>query len=285
MSEENRSKAQKLFTYHLLRYTPDLVRDEWLNIGVLIFDESTGQCRLRLIEEPAEYARVARLQPAADENVLRRLRDHLEDRFESSLRLRPTARVAFPIPELTAFLHKLDGAFSTGLQLSPQKGLYGSDMDEELKRLYEEHVGFERRIARVGAPGTRSMMREYCSQVWRHAGLWQKVERAIRIAEFTYPGDPMRVDYGYRHNGTHGFVHLLSVSRSPSAAKEYAYTAEHIAPRAPFKSEFAAVTDVPLESGNLRHQFIRDTLRDARIEPIPLEGFAVWVAKLKPLLQ
>src|SRR5215831_6193768 len=88
MKEGNQFKPQRLFTYHLLRYTPNLVRDEWLNIGVLIFDESTGDCRLRLIEEPAEYARVARLQPAADENVLRRLRDHLEDRFESSLRSR-----------------------------------------------------------------------------------------------------------------------------------------------------------------------------------------------------
>ena len=285
MKEGNQFKPQKLFTYHLLRYTPSLVRDEWLNIGVLIFDESTGDCRLRLIEEPAEYARVARLQPAADENVLRRLRDHLEDRFEFSLQSRPAPRVIFSVPELSEFIRKLDGTFSTGLQLGPQKGLYGTDVDEEVKRLYEEHVGLHGRVARVGAPGTRSMMREYCSQVWRHAGLWQKVERSIRIAEFTYPGDPMRVDYGYRHNGTHGFVHLLSVSRSPSAAKEYAYTAEHIAPRASFKSEFAAVTDVPLEFGNLRHQFIRDTLRDARIEPIPLEGFAVWVAKLKPMLQ
>ena len=31
--------------------------------------------------------------------------------------------------------------------------------------------------------------------------------------------------------------------------------------------------------------FVRDTLRDAGIEPIPMEGFAVWVAKLKPTLQ
>jgi hypothetical protein len=285
MREENQPKPQKLFTYHLLRYTPNLVRDEWLNIGVLILDESTGECRLRLVEEPAEYARIFRLQPAADENVLRRLRDHLEDRFEFSLQHRPAAHVAFPVAELNAFLGKLDSTFSTGLQLGPQKGLFGSDIDDELKRLYEEHVGLERRGARVGAPGTRSMMREYCSQVWRHAGLWQKVERSIRVAEFTYPGDPLRVDFAYRHNGTRGFVHLLSVSRSPSAAKEYAYTTQHIAPRAPFKSEFAAVTDVSLESGNLRHQFIRDTLRDARIEPIPLEGFAVWVAKLKPMLQ
>jgi hypothetical protein len=30
---------------------------------------------------------------------------------------------------------------------------------------------------------------------------------------------------------------------------------------------------------------VRDTLRDAAIEPIPMEEFAVSVAKLKPLLQ
>jgi hypothetical protein len=28
---------------------------------------------------------------------------------------------------------------------------------------------------------------------------------------------------------------------------------------------------------------VRDTLCDAGIGPIPMEGFAVWVAKLKPL--
>jgi hypothetical protein len=27
------------------------------------------------------------------------------------------------------------------------------------------------------------------------------------------------------------------------------------------------------------------TLREAGVEPAPLEGFAVWVAKLKPMLQ
>jgi hypothetical protein len=45
------------------------------------------------------------------------------------------------------------------------------------------------------------------------------------------------------------------------------------------------VTDVPLLSENERHRFVRDTLRDAGIEPVPMEGFAVWVAKLRPMLQ
>jgi hypothetical protein len=80
-------------------------------------------------------------------------------------------------------------------------------------------------------------------------------------------------------------VQTLSVSRAPADCKLYAYTTARIAARAPFASEFAAITDIPLLPQNERHGFVRDTLRDAGIEPIPMEGFAVWVAKLKPLVQ
>src|SRR5260370_15415492 len=76
------------FVYHVLRYTSDLVRDEWVNIGVIVFDPLTGAVRLRLVEEQDEYARIRRLQPAADEDVLRGFRDELEDQFSTTLRNR-----------------------------------------------------------------------------------------------------------------------------------------------------------------------------------------------------
>src|SRR5262249_4945482 len=112
-----------------------------------------------------------------------------------------------------------------------------------------------------------------------------RVQRAVRASEYTFAGDPMRLDYSYRRNGTRGFVQTLSVSRSPGDSKLFAYTAARIAARAPFKSEVAAVTDVDLKPENDRHRFVEETLRDAGIEPVPLDHFAVWVAKLKPLLQ
>src|SRR5256886_9466850 len=84
------------FVYHILRYTSDLVRDEWVNIGVLLFDPLTGALRLRLVEEHGEYARIRRLQPAADEDVLRGVRDHLEDRFAAFLRNRRAGQAGGP---------------------------------------------------------------------------------------------------------------------------------------------------------------------------------------------
>jgi DUF3037 family protein len=271
--------AERAFAYRILRYTPNLVRDEWVNIGVLLFAPETGERRLRLIEEQNEFSRVRRLHPQADEALLRRLRDDLEDRFRSVNGKTGNAR------DWQALLAKWDDTLSNTLQLAQQKGTLAQDLDAELERLYNDHVALQHSPSRLGAPGSRGQMRSYCTQVFRQARLWERIEKGVHVSDFTFPGDPMRIDYGYRRNGTHGFVHTLSVSRAPAEAKNLAYTAGRITTKAPWKSEFAAITDVELTDGNLRHRFVRDTLRDAGIEPVPLDHFAVWVGRLKPLLQ
>jgi hypothetical protein len=274
-------RAERACAYRVLRYTPNLVRDEWVNIGVLLFDPQTGERRLRVIEEEEEYRRVRRLHPGADELVLRALRDDLEDRFQSAY----AGGSAGNGGNWQQLLAKWDETLSNALQLAPQKGVFAADLDAELERLYADHVAPQRAPSRVGAPGSRASLRSYCSQVFRQARLWDRLQKSVRAEEFTFPGDPMRLDYSYRRNGTRGFVQTLSVTRAPADAKLLAYTVERISAKASLKTEFAAVTDVELKTENDRHRFVRDTLRDVGIEPIPLEGFAVWVNKLKPLLQ
>lgn len=273
--------GERACAYRILRYAPNLVRDEWVNIGVLLFDPDTGERRLRMIEEQDEYNRVRRLHPQADEALLRALRDDLEDRFQSA----PANGSNGGSANWQRLLSKWDETLSNALQLAPQKGVIATDLDAELERLYADHVALQRAPSRAGAPGSRAQMRLYCSQVLRQARLWDRIEKSVRASEFTFPGDPMRLDYSYRRNGTRGFVQCLSVSRAPADAKLLAYTADRIAAKATLKTECAAVTDVALNADNDRHRFVRDTLRDAGIEPVAMEGFAVWVAKLKPMIQ
>jgi hypothetical protein len=273
--------AERACAYRILRYIPNLVRNEWVNIGVLLFDPRTGERRLRVIEEEEEYRRVRRLHPEADELVLRALRDDLEDRFPSA----PAGGGAENTGDWQRLLAKWDEMLSNALQLAPQKGVFAADLDAELERLYADHVAPQRAPSRVGAQGSRAAMRHYCSQVFRQARLWERLQKSVRADEFTFPGDPMRLDYSYRRNGTRGFVQTLSVTHAPADAKLLAYTAERISAKASLKTEFAAVTDVELKMENDRHRFVRDTLREVGIDPIPLEGFSVWVNKLKPLLQ
>jgi len=266
--------------YHILRYVPNLVRDEWVNIGVLVFNPETGERCLRLIEEQDEYNRVRRLHPWADEALLRALRDHLENRLDSGGRANGGHGSEIPWQKV---LSKWDETLSNALQIAPQKGVLADDLDAEAERLYADHVAVPRRNAR-GLPGGRSGIRAYSAQVFRQARIWDRLEKSVRVAEFTFPGDPARLDYSYRRNGTRGFIHTLSVTRAPQDAKSLAYNAQHIAGKARYHTEFAAVTDVRLARENDRHRFVLDTLGEAGIEPVPSEGLAVWVAKLRPSL-
>jgi hypothetical protein len=280
----------RTLAYRVLRYAPNLVRDEWVNIGVLVFDPQSGERRMRLIEEPEEYARVRRLHPRADEELLRALRDELENRFATATQLfngNGTAERSGngqASADWMKLLAKWDETLSNALQLAPQKGLHGDDLDAETERLYSDHVALQRGAARVGAPGSRGAIRSCCAQVFKQARLWERLQKSLPAAEFTFSGDPMRIDYGYRRNGTRGFVQTLSVSRAPGDVKSLAYTVERIRSRVA-ASEFTAVTDVQLLAENERHQFVRETLRDAGVEAVPLEGLAVWTARMRPMIQ
>ncbi|HKM67079.1 MAG TPA: DUF3037 domain-containing protein [Candidatus Acidoferrum sp.] len=286
--------TDRALAYRVLRYTANLVRDEWVNIGVLVFDPQTGERRLRLIEEPEEYARVRRLHPRADEELLRALRDDLENRFATATQLfagngggngkGSNAGNAQTSADWLKLLGKWDETLSNALQLAPQKGVHAEDLDAEMERLYADHVAFERGAARPGVPGSRGAIRSYCAQVFKQARLWERLQKAVRAEEFTFAGDPMRIDYGYRRNGTRGFVQTLSVSRAPGDVKSLAYTVERIRGKVA-TSEFTAVTDVLLTAENERHQFVRETLRDVGVEAVPLEGLAVWTARMRPLIQ
>src|SRR3990172_1293189 len=114
--------------YRILRYAPNLVRDEWLNVGVVLLDPARRRARARVIEDPAEFARVRRLHPNADESVLRALGRDFEEQF------------AAHADDPQAWLTKLDETLSNVLQLSPQHGVLAEDVEAELDRLFRDHV-------------------------------------------------------------------------------------------------------------------------------------------------
>jgi hypothetical protein len=265
------------FVYYVVRYVPDLVRGEWINIGVLLFDPESNARRFRLMEDEEEFRRVRRTHPDVDQGVIRLLQENLESRFAAAL-------IAGNSGESERIVSYWDTALSNTVQLSSARASQGPDLDSEIDRLYGDHVAVHRAVARTGVPGSRGNLRGYCSEVFRQARLWDRLEKRVPVAEFTFPGDPMRLDFSYRRNGTRGFVQTISVSHSPGDAKMLAYTAQRIHERARFASEFTAVTDLALSADNGRHRFVRETLRDAGIEPVARDGFAVWVAKLRSQL-
>src|SRR5713101_7878333 len=219
--------------YRVVRYTPNLVRDEWVNIGVLIHDPTAKRTQVRLIEELGEFARIRRLHPNADERFLRALQ---------------------------------------------------ADLEAELDRIYHERVAPQRyRGVAAEAANTRAGIRAQASQTFRRAGILPRMERGVRVAEFTYPGDPLRLDYSYRRNGTRGFVHALALSRDPAQAKVLAFTAESIRAKLTH-AEFAAVTETAPQPGNTIHEFVARLLEGQGIELVPQTGLEGFANRLRPTI-
>jgi hypothetical protein len=264
--------ALKPCVYHVIRYMPNLVRDEWVNIGVLLLDSAGGRVLRRLVEEPAEIARVRRLHPAADEALLRGLPEELD------------AQLGAPGGTPVEQLARLEATLSNAVQLSPRKGLLAEDFEAELDRLYRDHVEPPRYRRDSEDLSTRNAIRTRANQVFRSAGIWPRLERRVNVAEFTFDGDPMRVDYAYRRNGTRGFVQALALGRDPGQAKVLAFTAQAIRARIP-KTDFLAVTEAePRPAENPRHRFVTGLLQEHGVSVVPLGRLMDWAQKMRPAL-
>jgi len=256
--------------YHILRYTPNLIRDEWVNVGVLLHLPDQRQVRLRLVGDDDEFARLRRLHPEADLAVVRALQAELD------------ARLAEHSDDIAGYIAKLDETLSNVLQLSPRKAVLTQDFDSEFDRLYRDHVAPPRVRARAGLEsGTRSALRTRINDVFRSAGVLGKIERNFAVDEFTYRGDPMRLDYAYRRNGARGFVHALALARDPAQAKALAFTAERIRSKLG-STEFAAVTETEPRPDNERHQFVVGLLSGQEIQVVPLARLVEYANRLRP---
>lgn len=260
-------------TYRVLRYTPNLVRDEWVNVGVLLEDPQKQRARARLIEETSELARVRRLHPNADEALLRALPAEFETQLAST-------------GASTAWIEKMEQTLSTTLQFSPQKAVLAEDFDTELDRLYRDHVAVQARQGRGAAilESTRAWIRTRLNDVFRRHRILAKMEKGVRVEQFTQPGDPMRIDYAYRYNGTRGYLQALSLGRDPAQAKVLAYTAGCIRARQAH-SEFTAITEAAPERENPRHQFIARLFDEQKITIVPLQQVEMFAERLRPRLQ
>jgi len=276
MAEENLRE----FVYRVVRYTPNLVRDEWVNIGVLLEGTDGGARReVRLIGEPAEFARVRRLHPSADEDLLRAFA--LD--FDSKLR---AGGVGNGNAGPSEYLRRLEDSLSNALQFSPQKAVLAEDFDVELDRLYQAHVSPPRGARGGLLENTRAWIRAKLSDVFRRHRVLAKMEKGVRAEEFTQPGDPLRIDYGYRVNGSHdkggtrGFLHAISIARDPAQAKVLAYTAECIRARVT-KTEFTAVVEIEPSRENPRHQFVARLFEEQKIAVVPLNRIEKFAEELR----
>ena len=194
--------------FHLLRYVPDAVRNEYVHIGVILREQGS--------REPAEvrftrdWRRVRCLDPEADTALLEGMESELRRRF-----------LAEPDGNLMRLLSE---SLSLNVQMTEPKAYLAESLPagmEELMRLYVEPPPRERLPRLSGRAAIQAKMRGE----FERAGVWDLLRKRIAASEYTRPGDPLRIDVGYRPNGMIRMFHAVSLEPGVEMAKVLAFSA------------------------------------------------------------
>jgi hypothetical protein len=94
----------------------------------------------------------------------------------------------------------LSEALSLNVQMTEPKAYLAESLPagmEELMRLYVEPPPREKTQRLSGRAAIQARMRTEFERV----GVWELLRKRIAASEYTRPGDPLRIDVGYRPNG------------------------------------------------------------------------------------
>jgi hypothetical protein len=251
------------YNYQLLRYVPDTVKDEFINIGVVLVDDQGGVLGTRMAGED-DLRRVRCLHPAADLELLRSFQSQLESEPDTASRLAWMVETG-----------------SQSLRLEPRSGCQAEDAAAALQSLYETLVQSPPRVSIGMRRGTGAWVKREADSVFRTERLLEHLESGIWAQRFTYPGDPFRIHYGYQNGAPH-YIHMLSLQHSVQQAKVLAFTFERIRLQSEARLT-AVVEDSAPEVPTVR--FTRQLLGESRIEVLPLDRIQGLVRQVKQELR
>jgi hypothetical protein len=118
----------------------------------------------------------------------------------------------------------VDESFSNSVQLTEPKGYLVESFPagvEALMRIYVDPPKRERLPRLSGRAAIQSTMRAE----FEHAGVWDLLRKRIAASDYTRPGDPLRIDAGYRPNGIIRMFHAVSLEPGLDLAKVLAFSA------------------------------------------------------------
>jgi hypothetical protein len=203
--------------FRLLRYVPDTVRNEFVHIGVILREREGGTSASgqALVRFTRDWRRVRCLDPEADTALLEGMESELRGRFEVEAGGYPTRQDLFRI---------LEESLSLSVQMTESKAYLAESLPagmEELMRMYVDPPPRERVPRLSGRAAIQSRMRTEFEQ----AGVWDLLRKRIAASEYTRPGDPLRIDVGYRPNGVIRMFHAVSLEPGVEMAKVLAFSA------------------------------------------------------------
>jgi hypothetical protein len=248
---------RKQCEFQLIRYVPDGVKNEFINIGVLLRASDGKQSVVRFTRD---WSRVRCLDPDVNIQMLEAFEIEVGDRLRSQ-----------PADHPKPIMALLDASLSNQVQITDSKGYEPETFLtglEDLMRMHVDSPRRERKQRRGGRAALVAAMRTH----FEAAGVWTVMRKQIAAANYTRPGDPLRIDCGYR-NGVVKMFQAVSLEAGVDEAKLLAFAAPDLFAGVnrveKAKLELTAIIEPigwpegdnePDEERGVRYQYARETM-------------------------
>ena len=196
--------------FYLLRYVPDAVKNEFVNIGVML--REAGRAETTAVRLTRDWSRVRCLDPDVDTALLESLECELAERVRDG----GTGRVPM--------MQMLEESLSTSVQISEVRGALSESVAAEMEQLMRLYVEPVRERGARRASGRARIVQSMRSEFER-AGVWDLMRKRIAASAYTRPGDPLKIDCGYRPNGVIRMFQAVSLEGDLESAKVLAFSA------------------------------------------------------------
>jgi hypothetical protein len=200
--------------FFLVRYVPDAVKNEFVNIGVVL--REAGRPETARVQFTRDWGRVRCVDPEADTGMLEALEYEVRERFSSG------------VAETALMMKALEESFSNMLQITEPKACLAHSIPAEIEQLSRMYIESRKQRETRRASGRQAISTSIRRQ-FEAVGVWNVMRKRIQAAMYTQPGDPLRIDCGYRPNGVIRMFHAVSLEGDLEAAKVLAFSAPQIA--------------------------------------------------------
>jgi len=265
----------KRCSFFLLRYMPDLGRDEAVNLGVFLHSPEEKYLGCVLTDD---FRRVKRLHSQADLELLRALPQHFDEEIDRRG------------GDLEAYIREMRDSYSNLIQVSDPRPCLLADPQSEIQGLFARYVGTP--SIGPGLEETRLRIKQRLTAALVRAGAWNRIEKRIPAAQWTGQGDPFVFDYGYRlvpkaashrvsplpgssphasSSASHiQLIHALSLQRDSTLATALVFTLNQV--RKSQAVDLTTVVEARAEPGVPAALYTQSLLEESGIALQPLAG-------------
>jgi hypothetical protein len=209
--------------FFLIRYVPDVVKGEFVNIGVLLREAGAGAPGVdppgsAVVRFTRDWSRVRCMDADADIGLLEGLEGEIGARLGTAGLDAPGTK---PVMEI------LQDTLANSVQMTEVKACLAESLPAELEQLmkmYVEPLKVKTERKRTGRAAIAAAMRTE----FERAGVWGLMRKRIAASLYTRAGDPMKIDCGYRPNGVIRMFQAVSLEGDVEAAKGLAYSAPQL---------------------------------------------------------